>query len=252
MCYFSKHFPGDIRPGLAPQRAYSDMKVIRLIVIEDNRLMREGLTAMLNEQSGIRVVASLGSGDAILKGKMRAGDVILLDTGLRSHSSLRLISVVKARHPAVKIIVMDLAPAQSTLMEYVSAGVSGFILKDATFARLLRTIREVARGEKVLPPTLTSSLFSQIADIATRTGRRNPFKSVKMTPREREVVGLIAEGLSNKEIAARLHLAVDTIKSHVHNILEKLSLRTRLEIASYHHVSRQTDSSSRSNGDQDE
>jgi len=228
------------------------MKVIRIIVVEDNRLMREGLRAMLDEQPGLRVVGSLGNGDPILKEKRVRGDVVLLDVGLRSQNSLRLVSAVRASHPSLKIIVMDLAPTQSTLMEYVSAGVSGFVLKDATFANLLHTIREVARGEKVLPSPLTSSLFSQIADIATRKGKGNPFKSVRMTSREREVVELIAEGLSNKEIAVRLHLAVDTVKSHVHNILEKLALHTRLEIASYRHGARQMGSSSRMNGDPDE
>lgn len=220
------------------------MKVLRLIVVEDNRLMREGLRAMLDEQSGFRVIASLGTGDLILKGKKIQGDIVLLDVGLRSQSSLKLVLAIRAKHPELKIIVMDLAPTQSTLMEYVSAGVSGFVLKDATFANLMHTIREVASGEKVLPPPLTSSLFSQIADIATRRGRGNPFKSVKMTSREREVIDLIAEGLSNKEIAARLHLAVDTVKSHVHNILEKLALHTRLEIATYRHASREAESSS--------
>jgi DNA-binding NarL/FixJ family response regulator len=164
------------------------------------------------------------------------GDVLLLDLGLRTQNSLRLVGAVKAKRPKMKIIVMDLAPTQSTLMQYVSAGVSGFVLKDATFADFLRTIREVARGEKVLPPLLASSLFSQIAEYATSKGKGNPFKSVRMTNREREVIELIAEGLSNKEIATRLNLAVDTVKSHVHNILEKLSLHTRLEIASYRHA----------------
>ena len=98
-----------------------------------------------------------------------------------------------------------------------------------------------------MPALLTSSLLYQIADHVTRTGKGNPFKSVKMTSREREVVELIAEGLSNKQIAAHLNLAVDTVKSHVHNILEKLSLHTRLEIASYRHLSGPFPNRSRTN-----
>ena len=88
----------------------------------------------------------------------------------------------------------------------------------------------------MLPPPLTGSLFSQIVDRATQKGGGNPFKSVRMTGREREVVALIADGLSNKDIALRLHLATDTVKSHVHNILEKLALHTRLEIANFAHA----------------
>lgn len=212
------------------------MKRIRLIIIEDNRLLREGLTAMLKEQSDITVVASLSNGEALVRRRALKADVILLDLVLRSRNSLRIVEYIKAKKPEARIIVMDLAPAQPALVIYVKAGVSGFVLKDATFVDFLHTIRQVARGTKVLPPMLASSLLSQIADLTTLNGKGNAFKSVRMTNREREVVELIAEGLSNKQIAKRLDLAVDTVKSHVHNILEKLALHTRLEIASYRHI----------------
>ncbi len=221
------------------------MKKIRVLLIEDNRLLREGLTAMLKEQPDITVVPSSGNSDAVLKGKKLKPDVVLLDLGLRSQSSLRVLKLVKRATPDAKVIVMDLAPVQTELMEYVRAGVSGFVLKDATFDDFLRTIRSVAKGAKVLPPILTGSLFSQIVEHAARNEKGNPFKSVKMTKREREVVELIAEGLSNKEIATRLNLATDTVKSHVHNILEKLALHTRLEIATYAHTHERFKSSSR-------
>ena len=228
------------------------MKRIRLIVVEDNRLLREGLTAMLREQGEITVVASLSNGDALLRGRVPVADVVLLDLVLRRQKSLPLVESIQAKRPNAKIIVMDLAPVQPSLADYVRAGVSGFVLKDATLDDLLHTIREVARGAKVLPPMLPSSLLFQIADQATAKKRGNPFMSVRMTSREREVVELIAEGLSNKQIASRLNLAVDTVKSHVHNILEKLALHTRLEIASYRHVGGPLRQSHHSNPDSDE
>ena len=212
------------------------MKKIRLLLIEDNRLLREGLTAMLSEQPDMKVVASSGNSDSIPKANKLKPDIVLLDRGLRSKNSLRVLELLKKSTPHGKVIVMDLVPVQEELVEYVKAGVSGFILKDASFDDFLGTIRSVAAGAKVLPPVLTSSLFSQIAEHATRVGKGNPFNSVRMTNREREIIALIAEGLSNKEIARRLNLATDTVKSHVHNILEKLALHTRLEIASYAHA----------------
>jgi DNA-binding NarL/FixJ family response regulator len=146
------------------------------------------------------------------------------------------VELVKRNIPAAKIVVMDLAPVQSDLLDFVKAGVSGFVLKDATFDDFLATIRTVIKGGKVLPPLLAGSLFTQIIDHATRTKKHISFASVKMTGREREIVELIAEGLSNKSIAERLNIATDTVKGHVHNILEKLALHTRLEVASYAHA----------------
>lgn len=228
------------------------IKKIRVLLVEDNRLLREGLTSMLSEQPDIRVVASLGNGDTCDKAKKFKPHVVLLDLGLRSVNILRLVEQLKKTNGKLKIIGMDLAPVQAELVEYVRAGISGFVLKDATLDDFLRTIRSVAEGMDVLPPPLTGSLFSQIVERATRASKRNPFRSVKMTNRELEVIGLIAEGLSNKEIASRLNLATDTVKTHVHNILAKLALHTRLEIASYAHSNETVGSTFRKDTSTDE
>jgi two-component system, NarL family, nitrate/nitrite response regulator NarL len=212
------------------------MKKTRLLLIEDNRLLREGLTAMLNEQADLKVDASHGNTDALTKAKRLRPSVILLDLGLHSQNSLRLVGILRKNAPRAKIIGMDLVPVQEDLVQYVEAGVCGFVLKDATFDDFLETIRSVARGVNVLPPVLTRSLFTQIVEHAARKRKGNLFASVRMTRREREVVALISEGLSNKQIAQRLDLATDTVKSHVHNILEKLALHTRLEIATFAHT----------------
>lgn len=212
------------------------MKKIHILLIEDNRLLREGLTAMLREQPDLKVWASSGNSDAVSKAKRLKPTVILMDLGLRSQTGLRLLGSLRKNAPDARVIGMDLVPVQEELVQYVEAGVSGFVLKDATFVDFLRTIHAVARGANVLPLPLAGSLFSQIVEHATRKAKGDPFASVRMTRREREVIALIAEGLSNKEIAVRLHLAIDTVKSHVHNILEKLALHTRLEIASFAHA----------------
>jgi DNA-binding NarL/FixJ family response regulator len=210
------------------------MSKIRVLLIEDNRLLREGITAMLNEQPDIRAVSSSGNGDAVEKAKKLKPQVVLLDLGLRSQNSLRIAELIKREFARAQIVVMDLMPAHSEVVEFVQAGVSGFILKDATIDDFLHTIRSVAEGKKVLPPPLTDSLFSHIVEYAVQSGKADRLmKAVKLTKREHEVVDLIARGMSNKEIANELHIAVHTVKSHVHNALEKLALHTRLELASF-------------------
>jgi DNA-binding NarL/FixJ family response regulator len=211
--------------------------MIDIALIEDNRLVREGISALLNQSPGLRVVAAGSSADdALLDGV--TPHVVLLDLGLHNGDSLRLAEKVKEDLPDTKVIVMDLLPAHEDVMEFVHAGVSGFIMKDATLDDLTRTIRSVASGEHVLPPQMTSALFSQIARDAVTSSRPEVLEEVRMTPREREVINLISEGLGNKQIAARLHIATHTVKSHVRNIMEKLTLHTRLQIAAYAHRER--------------
>jgi DNA-binding NarL/FixJ family response regulator len=130
---------------------------------------------------------------------------------------------------------MDLLPVNEEIVEYVNVGVSGFVLKDASFDEFIATIRSVATGKKVLPPRMTESLFSQIAKEVDGQEPARVLEAVRMTPREREVIDLIGEGLSNKEIAQRLNIATHTVKSHVRNVMEKLALHTRLQIAAYSH-----------------
>ena len=194
--------------------------------------MREALTAMLERLPDVRVVSSPVA-DAQFLADNRP-HVVLLDVGLRDHDSLSLAASLKKDTPEAKIIVMDLMPVQEEIVEFVNLGVSGFVLKDATFDEFVGTIRSVANGQKVLPPRMTESLFSQIAK---ESGARDArvLEDVRMTRREREVIELIGEGLSNKEIAHRLNIATHTVKSHVRNVMEKLALHTRLQIAAYAH-----------------
>ena len=211
--------------------------VIAVALIEDNRLVREGITALLNQLPDLSVVAAGSNADTALHRDV-SPQVILLDLGLRNGDSLRMTERVRKEFPEAKVIVMDLLPVHEEIMEYVNAGVSGFIMKDASLEDLVATIRSVAGGGNVLPPQMTGSLFSQIARDAVAKGRPLALDSVRMTPREREVVNLIAEGMSNKEIAKRLHIATHTVKSHVRNIMEKLTLHTRLQISAYAHGQR--------------
>ncbi|MFH2055238.1 MAG: response regulator transcription factor [bacterium] len=210
------------------------MAKIRVLLIEDNRLLREGITAMLNEQPDIKAVSATGNGDALAKAQKINPQVVLLDLGLKNQNSLRVAELIKEKHPKAEIVVMDLMPAPAEVVEFVKAGVAGFILKDATIEDFLHTIRMVAEGKKVLPPSLTGSLFSHIVEYAVQSGKADRLmRSVRLTRREHEVVDLVARGMSNKEIARELNIAVHTVKSHVHNTLEKLALHTRLELASF-------------------
>jgi DNA-binding NarL/FixJ family response regulator len=211
-------------------------KTISLVLIDDNRLLREGLAGLIRKQPDFRILAASGDIDEALR-KVREAKprVVLLDFSLESHDSLRVTTTVRQEVPEARVIVMGLLPVQEDIAAFVRAGASGFVMKDASFDDFLRTIRAVADGANVLPPQLTGSLFGQITRQVASRGRAPVLEGVRLTERERQVIDLLGEGLSNKEIAARLHIAIHTAKSHVHNVLEKLALHTRLEVAAFSH-----------------
>jgi len=204
---------------------------ITVAIVDDSRLVREALASMLGRLPDLQVVAAGVADDAFMD--ETKPDVVLLDVGLRDEDSLGVAAALIKRSPGTKVIIMDLIPMSDDIVQFVNAGVSGFVLKDATFDEFVATIRSVAAGGKVLPSGMTESLFSQIAKAADAQGHEQVLEDVRMTRREREVIDLIGQGLSNKEIAQRLNIAAHTVKSHVRNVMEKLALHTRLQIAAY-------------------
>ena len=207
---------------------------IRILLIEDNVILRDGIAVMLNEQPDLRVVGTIGRGiKALQKAHQLKPHLILLDVGLRNVNEISLVEAIRKDIPEAKVIGMCFVPSQSDIVEFVEAGASGFILKDATIREFIETVRSVSYGVKILPPTLTGSLFSHVIAVAMKKKKGIVANAVRMTNREREIMVLIAEGLSNKQIAEKLHIATFTVKSHVHNTLEKLALNSRLQIAMY-------------------
>ena len=206
-----------------------------VVLIDDNRLLRDGLQTLLNAQ-GFSVVATARSGQEALREVARVKpQLALLDSALGDREGPRFVEEMRQNFPDIKLIVMGLLPSEHEFVEFIKAGIAGFILKDATIEDFVATIEAVADGQYVLPNMLTQTLFTHVAAHARARGKRGAKAAVRMTVRERQVIDSIADGQSNKEIAERLHIATHTVKSHVHNILEKLALHTRLEVAAYAH-----------------
>jgi DNA-binding NarL/FixJ family response regulator len=207
---------------------------IRVLLIEDNRFLREGIADILRSQGKFTVEARAdGDNSTGQLADLRSPDVVLLDLGLEKENSLKLMTVLRERFPEARVIAMDILPDQGDIVEFVKAGGSGFILKNAPLEDYVTTIRAVAGGATILPAMLTKSLFTQIVESVLKSGNTVPDHAIRLTRRELEIVDLISDGMSNKEIAQQLHIATFTVKSHVHNVLEKLDLSTRLQIAAF-------------------
>lgn len=207
---------------------------IRVFVVDDLRLLREGLVSLLAEQENITVVGTAASGSkALEKIKELRPDVALIDIGMPDKDGLTLTQALRREVPEVKVIILGMPDLNEEIMACIEAGAAGYVLKEATFDYLVETIRAVHQGESFCSPRMAASLFSRIAELVSERRPAMPQSAIKLTARELEIINEVAEGLSNKEIAQRLSIEPQTVKNHIHNILDKLQLHNRLETVHY-------------------
>jgi len=209
-------------------------KRISLVLIDDNPSARQGVVALIRAQPGFHVLAASAETEAALQQVRESKpDLVLLNLRREGKDSLTLAGALHGEVPESRVIVMGMVPLQEDVASFVRAGVSGFIMADASFDRFLRTIHSVAQGIQVLPLALTHSLFGQLKRHGGRGRSKRTLDVKRLTKRERAVTDLIVQGLSNKDIAARLQIALHTVKSHVHQVLSKLAVNSRLEVAAF-------------------
>jgi len=204
-----------------------------MVLIDDNLVAREGLVALIRARSGIHVLASSAEIEEALQKVREAGpDIVLLNLRREGDDRLALAGALHGEVPESRVIIMGLEPAQEDVASLVRAGVSGFIIADASFDTFLSTIHSVAQGIQVLPLELTGSLFGQLRQgVGERP--KTTLDVERLTNRDRAVTDLIVQGLSNREIAARLRIALRTVKSYVHKVLSNLAVNRRLEVAAF-------------------
>lgn len=209
-------------------------KRISLVLINDNSLVREGVVPRIRAGSGFQVLAASAEVEAALRTVRKAKpDMVLLNLRREGDDSLKLAGALHGQAPQSRVIILGLEPLHEDVVSLVRAGVSGFLMANASFDTFLSTIHSVAQGIQVLPSQLTRSLFAQLKQHRVRW-RSKRMRGVKgLTNRERAVDDLIVQGLSNRAIAARLQIALHTVKSHVHRVLSNLAVNSRLEVAAF-------------------
>lgn len=207
---------------------------IRVGLIHRNRLFREGLAVVLSQQQDISVVTCLAEAkEAFGDIERLRPDVLLLDFSQRGQEGLQEARQLHEAAPEAKLLLMGLTESESDALACIEAGAAGLLQREASLEELVHSIRAVVAGEARCSPKVVALLFSQIAQEAHTRKRLQLPGLPHLTSRERQILGLIEEKYSNKEIAVRLHIEVQTVKNHVHNILEKLQLHTRREAAWY-------------------
>ncbi|QKW35833.1 response regulator transcription factor [Actinomadura sp. NAK00032] len=214
---------------------------IRVLIADDQVMIRDGLAALLSSDPGIEVVGQAGNGrEAVELGRALDPDVIVMDIRMPEMDGLAATAeLVGAQDPATdpadarpKVLVLTTFDLDEYVYEALGAGASGFLLKDASAADLVNGVRVVAAGDALLAPSITRRLIGDFAR-RRRHQRPSPQATAGLTPRELDVLRLMARGLSNAEIAAELVLAEQTIKTHVGHVLTKLALRDRTQAVVY-------------------
>jgi len=210
-------------------------EAIRVVIIHRRRLFREGLAFALSQQPDLTVVGSVSEAYEIIgEFATLCPGVIVVDLALPERDGLGEVRQLRHATPATsKVLMIGLTDLESDVLACLEAGASGYLAQEASLEELINSIRALAVGEVLCSPKVAGFLFSQIAEMARERERLQVMSLTHLTRREREVIALIEEGLSNKEIAVRLRIELQTVKNHVHNILDKLQLNSRREVARY-------------------
>lgn len=205
--------------------------MIRAALVIDVPFYREGLATLLTQSADVTVVASLAGDDEVAACIAReCPDVVLLD--ISGAHARAMLAALRALSPPPRIVALALQETPESIAEWAAAGVIGYISRTASLADLLQCLRCAVRGEAYCSPRVMAILLNRLVALEGRPPLA-PARSGDLTVREREILELVGRGLSNKVIAARLHISHATAKNHVHHILDKLQLRSRAEVAAY-------------------
>lgn len=202
--------------------------MIRILIVEEVRAICETIAAVLRREADIEVVGGAANLDEALPA-LRACDIALVNATPNSDTSAGLIRAVRRLAPRVKVVVMGLARSQHAIWQCVEAGAAGYVLRDSSLADLIANLRAAQHTEAPASPPLAAALMSYVAELAAHDLSGVPANAAPqaLTRREREVLSLVHEGLTNQEIAGALVIELGTVKNHVHNILRKLNVSSR-------------------------
>jgi len=199
------------------------------LIVDDHTIVRKGIRALLAEIAGIEVVGEADNGqEAIAQAETLHPDVILMDLAMPKMDGIEATRQIKASQPDSRILVMTSFAADDKVFPAIKAGALGYLLKESAPEDLVQAIRQIHRGESSLHPTIARKVLQEITHPSDRPPTPNP-----LTEREAEVLRLVAQGLSNQDIARKLNISDPTVRTHVSNIMSKLHLATRIQAALY-------------------
>jgi DNA-binding NarL/FixJ family response regulator len=216
------------------QDGRTDGDAIRVMICDDHALFRRGLIMVLESEEGIEVVGEAEDGEeAVARVEDLAPDVVLMDVRMPRLSGIDATRKISEVVPAAKILMLTVSDEEDDLYDAIKAGATGYLLKEISIEEVATAIRAVVSGQSLISPSMASKLLSEFTNLAKKADERQAVPSPRLTDRELEVLKLVAQGMSNREIATELYISENTVKNHVRNILEKLHLHSRMEAVVY-------------------
>lgn len=210
------------------------LDAIRVLICDDHALFRRGLMMVLEAEDGIEVVAEAIDGEeSIRKAEELVPDVVLLDVRMPRASGIEAARAIAEAVPTAKILMLTVSDDGNDLFDAIKAGASGYLLKEISVEEVASAIRAVVTGQSLISPPMASKLLVEFANLARKADERPVLPAPSLTERELQVLELVANGMSNREIAGELFISENTVKNHVRNILEKLHLHSRMEAVVY-------------------
>jgi len=207
---------------------------IRVMICDDHALFRRGLIMVLESEDGIEVVGEAEDGDdAIARVGDLAPDVILMDVRMPRVTGIEATRSIAEAVPTAKILMLTVSDEEDDLYEAIKAGATGYLLKEISIEEVATAVRAVMSGQSLISPAMASKLLTEFTSLAKKADERQAVPTPRLTDRELEVLKLVAQGMSNREIATDLYISENTVKNHVRNILEKLHLHSRMEAVVY-------------------
>lgn len=208
------------------------MRKIRIVLADDHKLMRGGLRVLLEQQQDFAVVGEASDGrEAVALVSSQKPDVLVMDIGMPNLNGIEAAAQITQNHPEISVVMLSMHSDESYVLRALKAGAKGYLLKDSAETDLIRAVHSVAEGKSFFSPAVSKVLLDDYVRKLKRSGTEDPYDL--LTPREREVLQLVAEGKSNKDVAQLLNLSVYTVETHRSNIMEKLNLHGVPELILY-------------------
>jgi DNA-binding NarL/FixJ family response regulator len=219
------------RGASRPAGSEPPARPLRLLVVDDHEVVRQGLAALLSRRETFQVVAEAGSVEEALAAVERfMPDLVIMDIRLPDGSGIEACREIRAEHPEIRVVMLTSYPDEEAVLSAIVAGASGYLLKQVRARDLVAALEAVGRGESLLDPAVTEKVLERVRRIAT-----SPYTDefAQLTAQEQKILLLVAEGKTNKEIAAEVFLSDKTVKNYVSSILSKLNLQRRAQAAAY-------------------